>query len=92
MCYRDICNLQVHSTEDLDFIKTKTKDIALFSFRTYNNVLQHLSKEEFDTIKNLSQNKQISNSIVIVDRDKYTERIENFLSDQNKFQKIAVKR
>ena len=31
------------------------------------------------------------NSIVIVDRDKYIEKIENFLSGQNKFQKIALK-
>ena len=59
---------------------------------------QHLSKKEFVTLKNLSQNKQIviqksdkGNSIVIVDRDKYTERMENFLKGQNKFQKIALK-
>ena len=31
------------------------------------------------------------NSIVIVDRDKYTEKMENFLSDQSKLQKIALK-
>ena len=44
--------LQVLSTGDLDFIKTKTKDIALPSFRTYNNnVPQHLSKGEFDPLK-----------------------------------------
>ena len=97
--YRGIHNLQVLSTEDLDFIKTKTKDIALSSFRTYNNnVPQHLSKGEFDALKNLSQNKQIviqksdkGNSIVIVDRVKYIEKMENFLSDQSKFQKIALK-
>ena len=60
---RDIRSLQVLSTEDLGFIKTKTKDIALSSFRTYNNNMpQHLSKEEFDArksnkslIKNLTQ-------------------------------------
>ena len=59
---------------------------------------QHLSKEEFDALKNLSQNKytfiqknKIANSIVIVDRDKYNERIGIFLSDQSKFQKIAQK-
>ena len=47
--YRNICNLQVLPTEDLDFIKTKTKDMALSSFGTYNNnVPQHLSKGEFD--------------------------------------------
>ena len=31
--HRHIRNLQVLSAEDLDFIKTKTKDIALSSFR-----------------------------------------------------------
>ena len=35
--YRDICNLEVLSAEDLDFIKTKTKNIALSSYQTYNN-------------------------------------------------------
>ena len=58
--YRDIRNLQVLSAEDLDFIKNKTKDIALSSFRTYNNnVSQLLSKGEFDALKNISPNKQI---------------------------------
>ena len=97
MFYRDIRNLQVLSAEDLDFIKTKTRDIALSSIRTYNNnVPQHLSKGEFDAIKNLSQNKQIviqksdkGNSIVIIDRVKYIEKMENFLS-QSKFQKTTI--
>ena len=97
--YRDICNLQVFSVEDLDFVKTKTKDIAQSSFRTYSNkVPQHLSKGKFDSLRKLSHNKQIvfqksdkGNSIVIVDRDKYIEKMENFLSDQSKFQKIALK-
>ena len=31
------------------------------------------------------------NSIVIVERDKYVERMENFWSDQSKFQVIALK-
>ena len=36
----------------LDFIKTKTKDIELSSFCTYNNnVPQHLSKGEYDALK-----------------------------------------
>ena len=49
--YIDTRNLQVLSAEDLDFIKTKTRDIALSSFRTYNNnVPQHLSKEFYLTV------------------------------------------
>ena len=51
LVYRDICNLQVLSAEDLDFIKTKPKYIALSSFRIYNNnVPQHLSKVELDAL------------------------------------------
>ena len=34
--YRSICNLDSISNEDLDFVKTKTKDAALTSFRNYN--------------------------------------------------------
>ena len=54
LIYRDIGNLQVLSAEDLEFTKTKTKDIALSSFRTYNNsVQQHLSKGESNALKSL---------------------------------------
>ena len=59
---------------------------------------QHQSKTELDALKNLSQNKHIviqksekGNSIVIVDRDKYIKKMENFLSDQSKIQKPTVK-
>ena len=58
--YRDIPNRQVLSAEDLDFINAKTKDIALSSFCTYNNNMpQHLSKGDFDALKNLSQNMEL---------------------------------
>ena len=36
LLYRVIHNLEVFSAEDLDFMKAKTKDITLSSFRTYN--------------------------------------------------------
>lgn len=59
---------------------------------------QYLSKGEFDTPKNLSLSKHIvtekfakGNSIVISDGDKYVKVMENFLCDQSKFQKMAVK-
>ena len=69
------------------------------SFCTCNsNVLEHLSKGEFNALKKLSQNKLIvnqksdeGNSIVLVDRDKYIKKMENVLSDQSKFQKTTVK-
>ena len=58
----------------------------------------HLSKGELDALKNLSQNKHTGiqksdkgSSTVIVDRDKYLKKMENFLSDQSEFKKTAVK-
>ena len=50
-------NIKVLSAENLDFIKTKIMDIALFSFCTYNNVPQQLSKGEFDALKSLKTKK-----------------------------------
>ena len=96
---RYIFNLEVLSVEDLDFIKTKPNDIALSPFRSYSsNLPQYLSKGEFYTLKNLSLSKHIviekfaeGNSIVISDGDKYVKVMENFLCDQSKCQKTAVK-
>ena len=58
--YINIPNLEVLFAEDLDFIETKTMDIALSSFSTYNNNVPHyLSNGKPDALKNLSQNKHI---------------------------------
>ena len=97
--YRDIGNLEILSNEDLDFVKTKTKETALSSFRQYNkNPQQNLSKEELAALTNLSKNKDIviqksdkGNSVVIVDKDTYIKRMENLLSDQRKFEKVTLK-
>ena len=98
LLYKDNGNLQVLSIEDLDFIKSKTKS----SLSTYsNNVSELLSKREFGELKEeiyiyiyikiLIRKSDKGNSIVIVDRGTYIKKMENFLSDQNKFQKTAVK-
>ena len=43
---RNIYNLGILFNEDLDFVKTRTKEAALSSYRIYNNnVPQHLPKE-----------------------------------------------
>ena len=97
--YRDIRNLEILSSEDLDFFKTITKEAALSSFRQYNkNPQQSLSKEGLTALTNISKNKDIiiqksykGNSIVIVDKDTYIKRMENILSDQRKFEKVALK-
>ena len=44
--YRNICNLGIRSNEDLNFVKTRAKEVALPSYQKYNNnVPQNLSKE-----------------------------------------------
>ena len=55
--YRNIRDLGILSNEDLDFVKTRTKEAALSSYRNYNNnVPQHLSEEEFLALQNLRKN------------------------------------
>ena len=85
--YRNIRDLEVLFSEDLDFVKTKTKETTLSSFRQYNkSPQQNLSKEELATLASLSKNKNIviqksdkGNSVVIVDKEIYIKRMENLL-------------
>ena len=96
--YRDICNLEILSNE-LDFVKTKTKETVLSSFRQYNkNPQQNLSKEELTALINLSKNKDIiiqksdkGNTVVIVNKGTYIKRMENLLSDKREFEKVTLK-
>ena len=76
MFYRVIYNLEILPNEALDFVKTKTKETTLSSFKQYNkNPQQNLSKEELAALKSLSKNKDITiqksdkgNSVIIVDK------------------------
>ena len=53
--YESIDNLKVLLGDNLDYIKTKIKDLALRSFCNYNaNIPEHLSNEEFEALKKLS--------------------------------------
>ena len=81
--YKNVRNLGILSNENLDFVKTRTKEAALSSYWNYNNnVLQHLSKEEFLALQSLCKNKNIviqkydkGNSIVIFDKADYLDKI-----------------
>ena len=54
--YRNNRNLEVLFNEDLDFVKTKTKKTALYSFRQSNKCpQQNLSKEELAALASLSK-------------------------------------
>ena len=59
---------------------------------------QNLSKEEFTALQNLSKNKDLiiqksdkGNSVVIVLRQDYLEKMNDILSDQKKFIKVSLK-
>ena len=54
--YRSIRNLGI--LPDEDFVKKKTKEAPLSSYRNYNNnVPEHLSKEEFFALQDLRKKK-----------------------------------
>ena len=81
----DIRNLDVLPNEDLDFLKAKTKEVALSSYRTYNdNVPQNVSNDEFIALQSLSKSKDLidqksdkGNSVEIVGWQDY---IKNWVS------------
>ena len=83
----------------MDFVKAKTKEEALCSYRFYNNnVRQNLSKEEFIALQNLSKNKELiiqksdkGNSVVIAQMQDYLKKMNGILSDQKKFSKVSLK-
>ena len=85
--------------EDLDFVKTRTKEAALSSYRNCNNIVpQHLYKEKFLALQNLRKNKNIviqksdkGNSVVVVDKADYSDKIESLLNVLPKFEKIDLK-
>ena len=97
--YRNIRNLEILSNEDLDFVKTKTKERALSSYKQCNkSPQQNLSKGELEALASLSKNKDFviqksdkGNSVVIVVEESYIKRVENLLSNQRKFERVTLK-
>ena len=95
------------SSDDLNFIKARTKEAPLFSYWNYNNnVPQHLSKEEFLASQNLCKNKNIvikillqenqeitfkGNFVVVVYEAVYLDKMVNPLNDTQTFEKISLK-
>ena len=98
--FRDMRNLENLPNEGLDFVKAKTKEAELSSYRSCNNknVPQKLSKEKFIASQNLSRNKDLiirksdkGNSVVIVQRQDNLKKMHDILSDQKKFSKVSLK-
>ena len=97
--YRNIRNLEILSNEDLGFVKTKTKETTLSSYRQYNkSPQQNLSKGELEALASLRKNKDFAiqksdkrNSVIIVDKETYIKRMGDLLSDQRKFERVTLK-
>ena len=99
MFYRNIHTLGILSNEDLDFVKKRAKEAALSSYQNYNNnVPQNLSNKSFwlykiyEKIKNIViQKSGKGNSVVIVNKADYLNKMDNFLNDIWKLEKINLK-
>ena len=98
--YGNIDNPKILSGDNLDYIKTKIKDLALTSLLNYSVITpQHLSNEEFEGLKNLSaiwnsiiQKGDKGNPVVLVEKDVYIRTIEKILDNATKFEKMKVKK
>ena len=78
-------------------MKARIIDCTVSSLESYNNSspIKNLTSEEFSALTSLSrtiglviQKSDKGNSVVLVDRNVYVERIENLLSDTCKFSKV----
>ena len=88
---RDIQNLDV-TDQKKRLLKARIKVIGLSSFSSYNknSAALNLTIEEFASLKSLSKNDNLiiqksdkGNSISIIDKDDYLQKMQNFLSDSS---------
>ena len=96
--YRDIKDLDLPN-ENSNFLKAKIKDCALSSFKLYNEkgVVSSLNKDEINALKTLSKNKDLiiqksdkGNSIILINKSDYLDKMYNILSDSKKFVKSSL--
>ena len=98
LLYRDV--LKNHENDNsLIHLKSRIRDIGLSSFSLYNKKdhrFENLSKEEHAAFLSLLNNDTIiiqkadkGNTVVIVDKAIYLERMEELLSDTSKFHQIS---
>ena len=98
LLYRDIKDLDL-PYEKTNFLKAKIKVCALSSFKLYNEkgAVSSLNKDEISALKTLSKNDDLiiqksgkGNSIVLINKSDYFDKMYNILLDSKKFVKSSV--
>ena len=98
LLYRDIMK-EEEVKESLLHLKTRLKDVGLSSFRLYNKKdhrFENLDSNEYEAFLGLAGNENIiiqkadkGNTVVIVDKLSYVQKMEDLLSDTTKFVKVG---
>ena len=100
LLYRDIKDLDLPN-EKTNFLKAKIKDCALSSFKLYNEkgAVSSLNKDETLALKTLSKNKDLiiqksdkGNSIVLIIKGDYLDKMYDILSDSKTIHEIFCSR
>ena len=98
--FRDV-RFNTKSNNSLNHLQSKVKDLGLSSLRYYNKrerSFDNLTNDEYKSLVKLSENKEIiiqradkGNTVVILDKLTYTNKIEQLLSNTEKFRPIEFK-
>ena len=98
LLYLDIKDLDLHN-EKTNFLKAKIKDCALSSFKSYKKrcAVSSLNKDEINALKTISKNNDLiiqksdkGNSIVLINKSDFLDKMYNILSDSKKFVKFSL--
>ena len=96
--YCDIQNLDV-TDQKKQLLKSRVKDSKFSSFNSCNknSAPLNLTKEELDSLKSLSKKDSLiiqqsdkGNSIAIINKDDYSQKMQTILSDTSKFSEICI--
>ena len=98
LLYREVSDFSKDSS-DKELLKSKLKELSLsFHCRLKHNVLgENLIKKELESLKNLSKNPDIviqksdkGNSVVILDKKVYLEKMKETLNKKDQFLKLSI--
>ena len=98
LLYREVSDFSKDSS-DKELLKSKLKELSLSSHRRlkHNALEENLSKKKLESLKNLSKNPDIViqksdkvNSVVILDKKVYLEKLKEMLNKNDQFLKLSM--